>query len=91
MPLYDDSLFRYILFQCLVDAGHLRVLGSVDNRLPPELRQILAELDPSLDTGTAGRGPIVCNDQNLFHNGHKVTTFCLLLLNYGAKICKFVC
>ena len=64
---YDDSLLRYILLQCLVDAGHFRILRCIDYRLPSELRQIFAELDPSLYSGASCRRPVVCYDKNLLH------------------------
>ena len=75
MSLNDNGLFRYILLQCLVDAGHFRILWGIDYRLPSELRQVFAELDPTLYAGASGRGPIVSYDKDLLHNGRKDTTF----------------
>lgn len=66
MPLDDDSLIRHILFQSLVNAGHLRIFRSVDDGLPSELRQILAEFYPSLHAGTSSRRPVICYDKYFF-------------------------
>ena len=72
MPLHDNGLLRNILFESLVNAGHFRIFRGIDDRLPSELRQILAEFHPSLDTGTSCRRPVICYDKHLLHSHVKI-------------------
>ena len=53
--------------QALVPCQLLRILRGIDDRLPALLRQVLAEFHPALDPRTAGRGPIIRNDQQALH------------------------
>ena len=53
--------------QALVARELFGILRRIDDRLPAELRQVFAELHPTLDPRTTGRGPVVGDDQQTFH------------------------
>ena len=59
---------RDLRLQGMVDGRIFRILRRIDDRLPAFLGQVLGELHPTLDPRSAGRRPVVSDDEDTFHN-----------------------
>ena len=63
MRLDDLGAGGNVLEEALVTRELFGILRRIDHRLPAELRQVFAELHPTLNPRTTGRGPVICDDQ----------------------------
>ena len=64
----DLRVARNLRLQGMVDGRIFRILRRIDDRLPAFLGQVLGELHPTLDPRSAGRRPVVSDDEDTFHN-----------------------
>ena len=66
-------LVRDFRLQGMVDGRIFRIFRRIDDRLPSFQGQILRKLHPTLDPRSAGRRPVVSDDEDAFHKTTKLT------------------